>query len=203
MRRNARQHAGFTMLEILVSVTLMVSIFIIVVSGVANALKENRDRQMTISATDHANTIVRSLVSLLRQAEPSATGAYPIAAASSTSLTFYTATKGSTAIQQARIFLDGTSLKLGQTPPTGSPPSYPAAQEVVTTVLTDVHNGSTPLFQYYDGNYTGTQSAMNPISLNTIRIVKLSVLYDQDPAAPPNASTIELLATLRNLKDNY
>lgn len=187
--------AGFTLLEVLISVTLVVSIFIVVVSAVVNALRENRARQSMLAATDRAQQIVRSTVSLIRQAEPSPTGAYPIVAASDSSLNFYTAASAGSAVQLARLFLNGSSLQLGLIQPVGS-------QEVVSTVLTGVQNGAQPLLQYFDKNYTGSQTAMNPITLTSIRLVKMTVIFDDNPLAPPGPSTIELQAQLRNLKDN-
>lgn len=193
---------GFSLLELIISVTIMVTIFVTLGGAVANALKENKARQSTVEAIDRANQIIRSTASLIRQAQPSPTGAFPIVSASSTSLTFYTASSGET-IQQARLFLSGTTLQLGRIQPVGNPATYPSDQEVVTTVLTNVRNGSVPLFEYYDVNYTGTQAAMNPINLSAIRVVKLGVIYDDNPNVPPSATTIELRAQLRNLKDNY
>lgn len=202
LRLHRQSGAGFTLLEVLISVTLVVSIFIVVVSAVVNALRENRARQSTLAATDHAQRIVRSVVSLIRQAEPSPTGAYPIVAAADSSLNFYTAASSGSAVQLARLFRNGSSLQLGLIQPVGSPPSYPSGQEVVATVLTGVQNGAQPLFQYFDKNYTGSQVAMNPITLSSIRLVKMTVVFDDNPLAPPGPSTIELQAQLRNLKDN-
>ncbi len=200
---NTQQRPGYTLLELLVSITLMVMIFVIVVGAVVSALRDNKARQSTVTATDHANQIVRSVVSLIRQAADSPTGAYPIIAATNTSLTFYTTISSGTTIEQARLFLNGSTLQLGTIQPSGNPVTYPAGTEVVTTLLTGVQNGSQPLFQYYDANYTGTQTAMNPITLTTVRLVKMTVIFDDNPNTPPAASTIELQAQLRNLKDNY
>ncbi len=197
----SQSSAGFTLLEVVISLTLVVTVFVIVVSAVVSAFRDNRAQQSTLAATDHAQQIVRSTVSLIRQAESSPTGAYPIIAATNSSLTFYTA--NGNAVQQARLFLNGTWLQLGRIQPVGSPATYPANQEVVTTVLTGVQNGAQALFQYYDKNYTGSQAALNPIVPANIRLVRLTVIYDDNPAAPPAASTIELQAQLRNLKDNY
>lgn len=191
--------AGFSLLEVMISVSLVVTIFVILVSAIVSALRDNRAAQSALVAVDNAQRIVRSTVSLIRQAESSPTGAYPIIAATDSSLTFYTA--NGDAVQQARLFLSGTSLQLGRIQPVGN--AYPADQETVSTLLTGVQNGSQPLFQYFDKNYTGAQAAMNPITLNAIRLVRMTVIYDDNLNEPPAASTIELQAQLRNLKDNY
>lgn len=193
---------GYTLLELIISISLILVIFIIVLNTVVNAFRDNRAQQSTLAATDRAQQIVRSTVSLIRQAETSPTGAYPLVAASANSINFYTAVPGSTNVQLVRIFVTGGNLQIGKIQPVGSPATYPAGQEVVTTILKGVANGSQPLFQYYDKNYTGTQSAMNPIVVNAIRIAKMTVIFDDNPSLAPGPSTIELAAQLRNLKDN-
>lgn len=193
---------GFSLLEVMISVSLVVTIFVIIVSALVSALRDNRAIQSALAAVDDAQRIVRSTVSLVRQAQFSPTGAYPIAAAAGTSLTFYTA--NGNVIQQARLFLDGTSLKLGRIQPDGNG-LYTTLPETVTTLLTGVYNGSQPLFQYFDKNYTGTNTAANPmttIAISSIRLVRMTVIFDDNLSAPPAPSTIELQAQLRNLKDN-
>lgn len=193
---------GYSLLEVMISVVLVVTIFVIIVSALVRALRDNRAQQSALAAVDNAHQIVRSTVSLIRQTASSPTGAYPIIAATNTSLTFYTA--NGNVVQQARLFLDGTSLKLGRIQPDGNG-LYTTLPETVTTLLTGVYNGSQPLFQYFDKNYTGTNTAANPmttIAINSIRLVRMTVIFDDNLAAPPAASTIELQAQLRNLKDN-
>lgn len=178
----------------------MVSVFIVVISAVSSAFRENRARQSAIAATDAAHQVVRSTVSMIRQATPSATGSYPIQSATSTELVFYAPVAGTTTIQRARLFISNGKLQLGTTQP-GSPATY-SGTESVTTLLSGVVNGATPLFQYYDASYTGTGAAMNPVTLSAIRLIKMTIIFDDNPNAPPLPSTIELLAQLRNLKDN-
>lgn len=199
--RQSPAHPGFSLLEIVLSLTIIIGVFTIVMSAVVGAVRDNRARQQELASTDKAQQIVRSTVSLIRQTQSNVTGAAPIISATSSGLTFYTSVNG--AIVQQRIFLTGTTLQLGQILPVGNPPTYPAAQEKVTVLLTNLRNGSQPLFQYYDKSYTGTQAAMNPITPDAIRVVKMTVVVDDDPSKAPAPYTIELQAHLRNLKDNY
>jgi type II secretory pathway pseudopilin PulG len=194
---------GFSLLEVMISVSLVVSIFVILVGALVSAWRDNHAQQSALTAVDNAQRIVRSTVSLIRQAQTSPTGAYPIVAATSTSLNFYTA--NGSVIQQARLYLDGTSLKLGRTQPDANG-LYATQPETITTLLTGVRNGSQPVFQYFDEDYAGTNTSTNPmttITPNDIRMVRMTVIFDDNLSAPPSASTIELQAQLRNLKDNY
>lgn len=203
------QRPAFSLLEVVISLLLVVSVFVIVMNAVVSAFRDNRAQQSAMAATDAAQQVVRSTVSMIRQAVSSPTGAYPIVAATNTSLTFYTA-NGDT-VELVRIFLSGTELRIGRTQ-LGSAPNYLPGTEVVTTLLANVRNGAQPVFQYYNTvltavaantNYNGTQVAMNPIVINTIRLVRVTIIFDDKPTEPPAAATIELQAQLRNLKDNY
>lgn len=183
--------------------TVVVIFFLVLANTVASVIKDQRLRQNQIDANNRALNIVRYAMSLIRQTQPSANGAYPIVNATNTSLTFYTTMNGGPAIQRVRLFLNGTSIQQGVIQPTGNPVTYPAGNEVVTTILQNVQNGGQPLFRYYDSSYTGSQSAMNPITATNIRVVQMNILYDTNTAQPPGATTISLSAQLRNLKDNY
>lgn len=194
---------GYTLLELLVSMSIVVSVFLIVISVLISVFKENRFRNTQLEATNVAMNVVRYTTGLVRQAQASANGAYPLIAATNSSLTFYSPIGGGTAIQQVRLFLNGTNLQQGVIQPVGNPATYPAGSEVVTTLLPNVRNGSQAVFTYYDGAFTGTQAPMAPISVPNIRLVKMHIVYDVDPAATPAATTIDLMAELRNLKDNY
>lgn len=199
-----KHRPGYTLLELVISMTVMVVIFTVVSIAVINVLRENRARNAQIDATNQAMNIVRSLTSIIRETQYSPTGAYPIVAANDTSITFFAPLGGGSTIQHIRLFKNGTTLQQGVIQPVGSPVTYPTNQEVVSTLMTGVRNsGSQPLFQYYNKNYTGSQAAMSPVSIVDIRLIKISVIYDKDPAQSPAANTIELQAQLRNVKDNF
>ena len=88
--------------------------------------------------------------------------------------------------------------------PSGNPLAYNPASETLSSLITNVMNGtSTALFLYYDKNYDGTSAALPiPVSIANIRLIKVSVVIDPNSAQPLKAMTITTQATLRNLKDN-
>lgn len=194
---------GLTLLELIIAVGISATMFVLLSQVTIDSLKIFRSERQRSDAADRANRIVATMVRHIRQSQPSPTGAYPIVAASDTSLTFFSSIGAPGVIQQVRYFLSGTDLRMGVIEPVGSPATYPSANETVSTVLANVRNGAQAIFTYHASSFTGSQAAMNPIVVNTIRYAEATILYDEDLSAPPSSTTIRLGITFRNLKDNY
>lgn len=194
---------GLTLLELVIAVGISALIFVLLSQVTIDSLRIFRSSNANTVAAEQANRIVMSIVRTIRQSQPSPTGAYPIVAATATSITVFSSINAPGVIQQVRFFLNGTNLQMGVIEPVGSPATYPVGNENVSTVLKNVRNGGQAVFQYYSGSYTGTQAAMNPIVLNTIRYAQATILYDEDLANPPSMITISPAFSFRNLKDNY
>ena len=195
-----RQRQGFSLLETMVSLGITAIIFTIATTALSSMLSNTKSRKNQAQALEQVVKVVGYVTGLLREAQPSPTGAYPIISATNTSVTFY-ASRSGTQVQQIRFFLTGNTLQQGVIEPVGSPATYPAANEKVVTLLTNV--SSTSIFSYYTNGYTGTQSAMNPITINTIRLIRLSITFDPAANLAPGPYTIDVQAQIRNLKDNY
>jgi len=89
------------------------------------------------------------------------------------------------------------TLKKGVIKPTGSPATYPAAQEKITTISSYVRNVP-PIFTYYDGN--GNQITTNPAILSNTTMMKLLMVVNVNPARPPSDYQLEQYVQLRNLR---
>ena len=116
----------------------------------------------------------------LRSMESSANGSFPLASATSTSLKFYSDIGLDGSIDRIRYFLSNDILKKGVIVPSGNPPMYDPANEVVSDVIHNLIASSSPIFTYYDQNFTGSAGlAMTfPISLSDVRIIKTEVTID-------------------------
>ena len=92
--------------------------------------------------------------------------------------------------------LDNT-LKKGVIEPTGSPVTYPTAQEKITTVSSYVRNAP-PIFSYYDS--AGNQITSSPATLSDTTMMKLFMVVNVNPARPPSDYQLEQYVQLRNLR---
>ena len=151
--------------------------------------------------------IISEIVNVVRTAETSSVGGYPIGVASTSTLTIYANIDSDTLRERVRYWLEGTNLKKGVLKPTGSPLAY-SGQETVTILAQNVRNNSInlPVFQYYDESYTGsgTSTALTiPVSLTSIRMVRVTVEINKQGGAFTSAPLrVESLTHIRNTKTN-
>lgn len=195
---------GFTLPELLISI-FIISILTLTVSVFQrDVFSLNFMLQGSLNAQIDARHVVKVMINELRRAEPSALGAYPIAAASSTAITFYSDVNGDGTTERVRYFVSGNSVRRGIVVPTGNPLAYNDASETLTTIVSGFVSSSTlPLFQYYPSTYTGTTTPLtSPVNIPSVRLVKVTVIIDKDLNKSPTKIIVTSQVNLRNLKDN-
>ncbi len=195
---------GFTLIEMLLSIGIIGLMVVTTTTFQRDIFYLNNTIQSSLNAQLDARHVVKVMVAELRKASQSAVGSYSIALASSTGVTFYSDVNSDGLQDQVRYFLSGTTIQKGVTAPTGSPLTYTVANEKITTLINSVLASSTvPLFQYFPASYSGTSSPLSfPIDIPSIRLIKITVMIDNDPAHSPAPITATSQVTLRNLKDN-
>jgi prepilin-type N-terminal cleavage/methylation domain-containing protein len=197
---------GMTLVEVMVSITILVlamggfSLFFV------RSLQTNSftlEEGMTAMSTSRA---VDSVVDDLRRVRQADNGDFPIASAADFDLKVYLNADADDDTERVHYFLSGDLLKRGITNPVaGTPVTYPANDDTVTTIATYVVNASSePLFSYYNKDYPGDMGN-NPlsgtISLGDVRLIRVWVRMNIDPIKAPNNINIESFAELRNLND--
>jgi type II secretory pathway pseudopilin PulG len=195
---------GLTMVEVLVAI----GIFLLLITGIVELLlwgMHGRDVVWEqLSTQNEGRKIVQDFVNELRRASVSSIGAYPLEAANTSTIVFYSNIDSDTWRERVRYFLSDKILKKGVTKPTGTPLSYNPTNEIVTTVVNDVANGTSSLFYYYDQNYSsasGTPMSL-PINITSVRMVGIKLLLEEKPNVAPAPFSIESKVEIRNLKSN-
>jgi hypothetical protein len=140
----------------------------------------------------------------IRSAETGDDGAYPLAAAATSSLTFFADIDANGTREKIRYYIASTTVYRGVIKSSGSPATYNPNTESKKLLITGVQASSTlPMFQYFDSMYAGTSTPMTyPLNLTSIRLIKTSLIIDTDPTKSPTIRTYTTQASLRNLKDN-
>ena len=196
---------GYTLVETLV----VIAIFIILSLGVNTLLvaviKTPSQQLRAANNIDQARRVLASFTNEMRNAAAGSDGSYQLAQADDAQIIFYSTygTSGSIA-NRIRYYLSGTTLYKGVIVPTGSPLSYNASNEVVTAVQSNLANGSTPVFYYYDDTYSGTTSPLvQPVNLTQVKFVIINLIVNQqDSASDTSTFTIQGGAAIRSLKTN-
>lgn len=202
---NAKKDQGFTATEFIVAIAIGSIVLFLVSSFARDLIILNSSAQSDMTAVLESRKVLSTMVSELRSIMPSAIGSYPIEAASTSSILFFADVNGDDVADRIRYFFDPVdrSVKRGLVLAAGSPPSYNLTNETISILVSGVLNeASLPLFQYYDGNYTGSSSPLPmPVNLQEIRLVKVNVRVNRD-LNRPDPIVFSSQAALRNLKDN-
>lgn len=204
-RRNMQKlnNRGLTLVEVLVAISIFIFLATAIVSLFLTSYRYNSIVWEQLKTQNEGRKTTQDFVNELRTASQSSIGAYPIEAAASSTITFYSNIDTDTLRERIRYFKSGRNLKRGVIKPTGNPLAYVSSTEVITDVAHDVANTSTAIFYYYDSNYSGAEAALSsPIDITSIRVVKITLQLDEDPHLTPVPFFIESKGLLRNLKDN-
>jgi prepilin-type N-terminal cleavage/methylation domain-containing protein len=195
---------GFSLVEIVVVVGIFGIITVAISTFQVGIFKNNKIAQDSLSSAQDARSILGMMVRELRSASPGNDGSFTIAQAATNTIVFYSDTDGDGLKEKIRYFLATTTLKKGSIKPTGSPLSYSIANEKQSFLAYNIRNStSTPLFEYFDTNYTGTSSPLTqPVSTTLVRLVKINLVIDLDPNRAPMIRSFTSQVNLRNLKDN-
>lgn len=201
--RRASSLKGFSLTEVVV-VTAIVSLAVLAIGTYSvELLRQNRALQGQLDASRVHRRLFAQFSRELRTASVSSLGGYPIESATATNFVFFANIDSDAYKERVRYSLNlANNLERGVTKPSGGPPVvYNLASETVTTVADNVRN--TDIFTYYDSTYTGASAPLTfPVSVSTIRAVRLILTVDDDLNRPPSAQTVETVVAIRNLKNN-
>jgi len=201
---NLNYKKGITLVELIVAIAIIAAIAVVLGRFQGDIFYFNGIIQDDLNAQMEGRRAIRILISDLREASSSSLGSYPIAAAATSTVTFFSDVDGDTLKEQVRYYVQNKNVIRGIIKPSGNPLTYNPASENLTTVVKNISNdASTPIFEYYDTNYSGNSSPLSiPVDILAIRLVKAQLVIDRDPTRSPNPLTITSQVSVRNLKDN-
>ena len=197
---------GMTLVEVLVAIAIM----LIAMEGFTLLFLKSWDTNKFIleegMASAAASRATGKIVSQLRSTRQADNGDYPVESADDFYLKVYMDIDKDGVTERVHYFLDQATdqLKVGVTNPVaGTPVSYPAADDTVSTLANYVVNESAdPVFYYYNQNYPG-DTVNNPIAtpaaVDQIRLVRVHLYVNINPVHAPDNINIESFADLRNL----
>lgn len=202
MYRRTRQ-SGVSLIEVVITSFIVAILALTFWSVFRENFVISRRTQSSLVAQQELQILGRRFNAEVRAAAQSETGSYAIAAASSTEFSFFTDADNDGLNERIRYFVNGSSLVRGVLKPTGSPATYVAGNETTKAVISHLVASTTPVFQYYDTNYAGTSTALvAPVSVSNIRLVKFTLVVDDDVRFPPDPVVSTTQVSIRTLKDN-
>ena len=202
---NRRTEDGFTLMEAVITVAIY-SLLFWGANTLFTAVINSPKQQLTSAGNvDQARRVLANFTNEIRNSAVGSDGSYQLNQAGDTQIIFYTTYKATGGIvNRVRYYLSGSSLFKGVVTPTGSPLSYNLGTEVITQVQSNLSNGSTPIFYYYDDTYSGTTSALaQPVNVTQVKFVKINLIVkNQESKTDATTTTIDGAAAIRSLKTN-
>lgn len=201
MRRN-----GFTLVETIV----VIAIFTLLALGVntlfTHIFISSSDRMNAINNIDQASAVAARFINEIRVASTGTDGSYALNQASDQQIIFYSnyGQSSSSTVARIRYYSATSTLYKGVTVPTGTPPTYNLGTEKITVIQNQIVNSGQPLFYYYDGNFTGSSTALTqPVNINQVKYVRINFnVLKRDTRTGTTTFTVSAGSSIRNLKTN-
>lgn len=195
LRKMAGAEAGYSLIELLVVITLTMVVATPLVIFSYKGLTSYEFLQAQSNTSTELSTLSQRMGKVIR-------GATGIINAQANTLTIYGYfSPQDTTVKQIRYFINGTNLNIGVTPPSGTAPNYtyPVANEVVTTTRVDLAMGATPMFTYFDDS-----GAALPAGFALSQIKEIGLYVAANPRTKQLSVPVSLTTrvTLRNFKTN-
>ncbi len=198
-----QRSGGFTVVETLVAMFILILIGIAVVNFQLDIFSLNKITSDNLLAQEGARRALKNITAEIRSMAPSNLGAYALVQTATSSLTFYSNIDSDSQIEKIRYFLSDTTIKRGIIKPSGNPLTYNPANEIIVNLVQNIANATTSIFNYYDTDYGGQSDPLTqPVDIPAVRLIKVTIIIDDDPLKLPIPISMTTQVAPRNLKDN-
>jgi prepilin-type N-terminal cleavage/methylation domain-containing protein len=196
---------GFTLVEVIVASFIFGTIVAGVSSFSAYYLKNYSFSTEENQSIGIAQTGLTEMIRNIREIRDGEDGSWPLVQTDNNLFIFYSDVTGDGKADRVRYFINGTTLQKGIIQPTAVPVTYPAGNEKIYTIVTNIDTSAGPIFTYYNGNWP-SDLVNNPIT-PTNRIYNtryIKVLLKINITANYAALPFELTSgvAIRSMKDN-
>ncbi len=190
---------GMSFIEVMVWIGVLLLLMFAMTVAIINVYRNNSYTFERALAVLSARKGLENAVQLVREAQYSDSGAYPIVELSNNSFTFYADYDNDDSVEKIRIFLEGDALKRGVVEPAGSPATY-TGSEVISTISNNIRNIALgrDLFTYYDSSgavVSVFSNVLDPV------FVKINIIANTGKNPTVNDYELQGSAFMRNLKN--
>jgi prepilin-type N-terminal cleavage/methylation domain-containing protein len=194
--------SGFTLVEILVSISIFSVLIILIALMFSNVFTGSKQQLLAVDNIEQSRLVTSQFLNEMRNATTGVDGSYALGQAGDSQIIFYAKTKGTNTVNRVRYYLSAGKLYKGIVVPTGNPLAYNLASESVKIAQNDVTNAT--IFAYYDDTYSGTQNPLSqPININSVKFIKINMTVKTQVKDNSNATfTVSEGVAIRGLKTN-
>ena len=189
---------GMTFIEVLVWISVFLMAMWAIVGSILSFYRANSYTLEQAQAVSEARRGIERVIAVIREANYSSEGAYPIIAMGTSTLSFYADIDADPLVERVRYFVEETKLKQGVIDPAGDPPTY-TSPETITTVSDYIRNIGQGITTFHFYNATGTEITVMS-NVTDLRFVRMDTVVNVSPDKLPNELTLRSSATLRNIR---
>ena len=184
--------AGFSLLELIVAISIMIVIAIIGARFVVNAFKDTTYEQEQATATSVARKALDTMSVEIRGANSSAKGDYLLNLIGKEQLIFFSDVDKDDVVEKVNYYADGTDIKrVVYAPDSNNNYTVP---EGTTTIALYLNNNEEDIFKFYSGNSTSTETTL----INKVRMIQIVLKINVTPWRAPGDYYIVSNIKLRN-----
>ena len=202
-RHNVGGSKGFTLVEMLVVISLFSLIMLAMTSSIASLYRTNARAFAQSYEVFHARHGIEAATRDIREMTFGDDGTYPLVAMSSTSISFFSDIDRDNSVEFVKYVLSTTTLYRYVYHATGTPVIYSSTTPDATYTISEyVQNNlqSTSTFRYF---VDGGKPAVATSTVTDIRYISLDVIVNVDPNRDPGEYTLHSSISPRNLKTTF
>lgn len=206
IRKNKKEHSGMTIIEMIVAI----AIFSLGMAGVTLLFtKVWQGNSYTLEMGQSTMTVsqgINKMMGYIRRANQGDNGSYPIVSAANNDLVLYSDYNKDDVVERLHFYKNGQQILMGVTNPTDTmPETYPVGdQQAINIANYIVNDANTPIFYYYDHNYSGGvgQNPLTvPVTVSAVRLMKIFLQININPNRAPDNIQMQSFVELRNLNE--
>ncbi len=196
-----RVQSGFTLIEMIVTISIASLLFIAVVIAIVIIYQANREAIRQAAYIDSARQGLEIFTRDVREIDYAVTGAYPLVVMLPYEFSFYSDIDPDDLTELIRYELSSSSLIRTVYSATGTPPVYNIVPDSVATLATNIRNvdAGVPSFTYFDR--FGVMATNTALQISDIRSVGISLFVNPDFSTTTSDFVLDSIITLRNLRD--
>lgn len=207
LRKKSKFKKGMTIIEALVAI----AIFTLGIEGFTMLfIRAWQNNSYTLEMGQSAMAIsqsVNKIVGYIRGARQSDNGSYLMVSANDNDLVLYSDYDKDDVTERLHFYKNGQDVLMGVREPTGTmPKTYASGDGSVITVASHIINDAgSPIFEYYDQDYTGNiadSPLSTPASVADVKMVKFHLYINIDPNRAPDNIEMQSFVRFRNLGDD-
>ena len=193
---------GFTLIEMLIAITILVIMAIAISAFFINLYKEQGSDTARIERIDAAGRVIETMSSEIRKMNRAENGIFPLEIVQGQTLVFYSDVDNDGLTERIEYSLNetGTALERKLIEP-GGDLNY-SGTETTTVIVDGIRNGIEPLFKYYDEDYTGSEDPLSePVNVTNVKMIEIILDINADEKHLSSPLRVETKVHPRNLKN--